>query len=1172
MLFCTSLVAFVGAGEQPHLTPRKLSLLNTHSNAIIQNLSFPSSVLGVHLNRKRLVAVLERRAFVYDLESLQLLGTLDTPANPRGLAALTTCSEPCCLLALPALGGAVRVYDAAKSSSVDVLCELEAHKSLVSVMAWDDDGALLSTASRKGTVVRVHAVRSSEDKALEFRRGSTPATITCLAFSPSSMHSRLLCVASDHGTVHIFGLQTGRHPASKAAQSLLSTVMPRALEPQRPLATVRLPARAQAVICAVVHESQDGGSSEAGQAQTRLVVATGQGLLYSFRLDLPAPEAEQRGEGLQHSLEGEWRLLGPPAKSQPSSLTGLRGVVSEKTMARVVHAFGRALRETGLALDRAGSAMQGSYAFREELSRHRSVAPLLGEKPSLGSGVFVAPSATVIGNVTLGDKASVFYGSVIRADSGSITIGEKTNVQDGCVIRTSSAYLAGHSANTTIGSMVTIGHQASLQGCTVGDRALVGMNATLLEGSRVEDGGMVAAGAVVSPGTVVKSGEIWGGNPAVFLRKLKPEEAKFLPESAEHYARLSAEHAQETTKTLMQIAADKGLARFKALQDATKEFSHAALTEASQMAGQAARLAKPKLPRLGSRREDAQEEEDHTTDETTDSSSRDSDDDADENLGQLLQRLKQLVKTSHEPDASAITAAGEQEAAESGSSAGMRAAEPMEMLVRAVESRVRHMQASAGRLTAERDAAVRSAHAAKQEAAAANKAAQQVSNELAGLQRKLKKEIEAANKARSQSKAAADKAALAEKAVMAELAQARLELQQKQEDARLLGAAEREALQLSIEAAQADVEAARTRERAAIARAAAVADERDAAERSRQESDKLRRQAEMAASTATSVAETERQQQGEHRAKRFQAAVQAAVHKIRCELEAERDALQGRLEDAEQGAAVLRHQLQQAQTQLEMRETQLHTLTTETQNVGIAAAEARQHADSLAQQLRTATAQLAALKQAGTAAAAEAQTAHASLTAAEARLAAADVELQQLKTTHSEKKAALEAQVKLLEAQISMSNASLEAAQAEGRLMAADAEEAVMAAQKQAATAQAKVKALEGELRASSTSSQAQVQRGSRSGRLNIPSTTTEVLASLGLQGARQREEEAAMDLEMLRQLPLGGSSQRRIGGKRGGGGVAAAVSLRTWLLISLVLAINQHTHCHHTATAGGLP
>lgn len=159
MLFCTSLVAFVGAGEQPHLSPRKLSLLNTHSNAIIQNLSFPSTVLEVQLNRKRcasspavhrigkrrlrwmrqsclgpgcrLVAVLERRALVYDLESLHLLGTLDTPANPHGLASLTACCTPADLLALPAGGGALRVYDmgAGGGIGVDVLCELEAHKA-----------------------------------------------------------------------------------------------------------------------------------------------------------------------------------------------------------------------------------------------------------------------------------------------------------------------------------------------------------------------------------------------------------------------------------------------------------------------------------------------------------------------------------------------------------------------------------------------------------------------------------------------------------------------------------------------------------------------------------------------------------------------------------------------------------------------------------------------------------------------------------------------------------------------------------------------------------------------------------------------------------------------------------------------------------------------------------
>lgn len=324
MLFCTSLVAFVGAGEQPHLTPRKLTLLNTHSNSVIQSLSFPSSVLGVQLNRKRLVAVLERRAFVYDVESLALLGTLDTPANPRGLAALTPGAPggdhpgAPCLLALPAEGGAVRVVDVAKAGgSVDVLCELEAHKAPVTVMAWDEEGALLATASKKGTVVRVHAVRRSEDKVLEFRRGSTPATITCLAFSPPAVQPRLLCAASDHGTIHIFRLHgPGRHPAARASLSLLSAVIPGMLEPQRPLATVRLPGRSHAAICAVrqeVLEAAEGSQGAGGdERETQLVVATGEGVLYSFRLDLPSAAAAAGADGgsgsLRASLEGEWSL------------------------------------------------------------------------------------------------------------------------------------------------------------------------------------------------------------------------------------------------------------------------------------------------------------------------------------------------------------------------------------------------------------------------------------------------------------------------------------------------------------------------------------------------------------------------------------------------------------------------------------------------------------------------------------------------------------------------------------------------------------------------------------------------------------------------------------------------------------------------------------------------
>jgi carbonic anhydrase/acetyltransferase-like protein (isoleucine patch superfamily) len=128
--------------------------------------------------------------------------------------------------------------------------------------------------------------------------------------------------------------------------------------------------------------------------------------------------------------------------------------------------------------------------------------------------------------------------SLPAADSGSISIGARTNIQDGCVIRTAGTYLHDHAADTVIGSDVTIGHQASLHGCTVEDECLIGMGATLQQGSVVEKGAMVAAGAVLAPGTTVPSGEIWGGNPAKFLRKLKAEEAKFLLASADAYVKV----------------------------------------------------------------------------------------------------------------------------------------------------------------------------------------------------------------------------------------------------------------------------------------------------------------------------------------------------------------------------------------------------------------------------------------------------------------------------------------------------------------------------------------------------------------------------------------------------------------------------------------------------------
>ncbi|KAL6777077.1 ATG18 [Auxenochlorella protothecoides x Auxenochlorella symbiontica] len=274
MLFCTSLLAYVGAGEQPTLSPRKLTLYNTHSNAAIQSLSFPSSVLGVHLNRKRLAVVLERRVLLYVLETLELLRTIDTAPNPEGVAALTTCHEPTCQLAVPAGGepGAVRVYDAA-SGSGSVLGELRAHRSPLAVLAWNDTGSLLASASQKGTVVRVHAP-ASPDTVHSFRRGSTPARISGLAFAPSAVQPALLCVASDHGTVHLFRItpQLERKSSTAAAAAVISSVLPatiaRAVEPTRCLTTIRLPGRPAASVCSLT--TVDGGCVGAGVGVARL--------------------------------------------------------------------------------------------------------------------------------------------------------------------------------------------------------------------------------------------------------------------------------------------------------------------------------------------------------------------------------------------------------------------------------------------------------------------------------------------------------------------------------------------------------------------------------------------------------------------------------------------------------------------------------------------------------------------------------------------------------------------------------------------------------------------------------------------------------------------------------------------------------------------------------------
>ena len=158
--------------------------------------------------------------------------------------------------------------------------------------------------------------------------------------------------------------------------------------------------------------------------------------------------------------------------------------------------------------------------------------------PTLGPGAWAAPSADLIGDVRLGPRASVWFGAVIRADNTPILIGEESNIQDGAI---------GHSdpgAPLTIGARVTVGHQAILHGCSVGDGALIGMGARVLNGAVIGEQCLVGAGALVTEGKSFEPGMLVVGSPARVLRPLTEQELAMLEQSAAHYAEKAAHYAK----------------------------------------------------------------------------------------------------------------------------------------------------------------------------------------------------------------------------------------------------------------------------------------------------------------------------------------------------------------------------------------------------------------------------------------------------------------------------------------------------------------------------------------------------------------------------------------------------------------------------------------------------
>lgn len=176
----------------------------------------------------------------------------------------------------------------------------------------------------------------------------------------------------------------------------------------------------------------------------------------------------------------------------------------------------------------------------------RAVRSYQGKEPQLGERVFVDRSAVVIGDVELGNDVSVWPLTVIRGDMHHIRIGARTSVQDGSVLHiTHASDFNPGGYPLIIGEDVTIGHQAMLHGCTIGNRVLVGMKAMIMDGAVVEDEVIIAAGAVVTPGKVLESGYVYKGNPAKQARPISEKERQFFTYSAGNYVRLKDKHLTE---------------------------------------------------------------------------------------------------------------------------------------------------------------------------------------------------------------------------------------------------------------------------------------------------------------------------------------------------------------------------------------------------------------------------------------------------------------------------------------------------------------------------------------------------------------------------------------------------------------------------------------------------
>jgi carbonic anhydrase/acetyltransferase-like protein (isoleucine patch superfamily) len=173
------------------------------------------------------------------------------------------------------------------------------------------------------------------------------------------------------------------------------------------------------------------------------------------------------------------------------------------------------------------------------IERMKMIFEYQGNRPLIGKDVFIAPNAVIIGDVTIGDGASIWYGAVLRGDEGRIIIGRGSNVQDNAVLHTTTE------TPTIVDDDVTIGHGALLEGCRIEKGAVIGMGAIILQRAVIGEQAMVAAGSVVTPGTQIGPRTLAAGAPAVTKKELSGAALRSVEESARAYHELSSNYLKQ---------------------------------------------------------------------------------------------------------------------------------------------------------------------------------------------------------------------------------------------------------------------------------------------------------------------------------------------------------------------------------------------------------------------------------------------------------------------------------------------------------------------------------------------------------------------------------------------------------------------------------------------------